>query len=282
VDGHRTDDMVPYIFVTHDYGKTFQSVSASLPRYGSVQVVREDPKNSRLLYAGTEFGLFISLDAGEHWEKFMTNYPTVRTDDILVHPRDGDLIVATHGRSIWIADDVTPLQQLTAAVAAQDAVLFDVRPAVAYLFDYRTDADVGGDKRFEGQNPARGTAISYYLKNSAGDVKISIVDPTGRTICTSTGPSSAGIHRVQWTLVSPMISASASASTGRGGAGAGGGANTGAPAAAPDMTCAAGGGRGAANAVAVAPGVYTAKLTVGGRELTKPVTVLQDTWMFER
>ena len=80
-----------------------------------MQVVREDPKNRDLLYAGTEFGLFISLDGGRNWERFMNNYPTVRTDDILIHPRDGDLIVATHGRSIWIADDITPLQQMERA-----------------------------------------------------------------------------------------------------------------------------------------------------------------------
>ena len=83
VDGHRSDDLKPYIFVTHDYGKTFQNIAGTLPQYGNVQVVKEDPKNKNLLYAGTEFGMFISLDAGTHWEKFMTNYPTVRTDDIL-------------------------------------------------------------------------------------------------------------------------------------------------------------------------------------------------------
>ena len=113
----------------------------------------------------------------------MNNYPTVRTDDILVHPRDGDLIVASHGRSLWIADDMTPLQQWTPALAAQDVVLFDVRPAIAYRFDYRTDADVGGDKRFEGENAPRGTAITYYLKALAsGDVKVSVIDATTDTV----------------------------------------------------------------------------------------------------
>jgi hypothetical protein len=160
IDGHRSDDLKPYLFVTHDYGKTFQSISNDLPARGNVLAIREDPKNRALLYAGTELGLYISLDAGAHWEKFMTNFPTARTDDILVHPRDGDLIVATHGRSLWIADDVTPLQQLTPATLAQDVVLFDVRPAIAYLFDYRTDSDVGGDHRFEGENAPLGTAIN--------------------------------------------------------------------------------------------------------------------------
>src|SRR5262249_803131 len=144
VDGHRSDDLKPYIFVTHDYGHTFQSVSGTLPT-GNVQVVKEDPKNKNLLYAGTEFGMFVSLDAGAHWEKLMNNYPTVRTDDIFIPPRDGDVIVATHGRSLWIADDITPLQQFTPSVASQDVVLFESRPAIAYLFDYRTDTDVGGD-----------------------------------------------------------------------------------------------------------------------------------------
>src|SRR5262249_6622343 len=159
----------------------------TLPPYGNVQVVREDPKNRSLLYAGTEFGLFISLDAGAHWEKFMNDFPTVRTDDILVHPREGDLIVASHGRSLWIADDITPLEQFTPAVALQDAVLFDVRSPVEYLFDYRGDADVGGDKRFEGENAPRGMAISYYLKSAAtGPVTISITNGLGQTLCTST------------------------------------------------------------------------------------------------
>jgi hypothetical protein len=277
IDGHRSDDMKPYILVTHDYGKTFQVISATLPQFGNVQVVREDPKNKDLLYAGTELGIFISLDAGAHWQKFMNDYPTVRTDDILIHPRDGDLIAASHGRSIWIADDITALQQFTPAIAAQDVALFDVRPAIAYLFDYRTDADVGGDKKFEGANPARGTAISYYLKAAvSGGAKLSILDAAGRTLCTTNGPSDAGIHRVQWTLVSPMI-----AVAGGNGRGGGGGAGGGAGGAAPDVSCSGGGGRGGA-AAAIKPGVYMAKLTVGGRDYMKPVTVLEDSWLGER
>ncbi|MEO7083293.1 MAG: hypothetical protein ABI442_10330 [Gemmatimonadaceae bacterium] len=272
VDGHRTDDLHPYIFVTRDYGKTFQSVSGNLPARGNVQVVREDPKNKNLLYAGTEFGLYVSLDGGKTWDRFMNNYPTVRTDDILVHPRDGDLIVASHGRSLWIADDITPLQQFTPAVAAQDVALFDVRPAISYLFDFRLDADEGGDKRFAGENPPKGASISYYLKSAAtGDVKLSILDGAGRTLCTSTGESSAGIHRVQWTLVAPMLAGQNGG--GRGGAGGG------------DVSCAGGagggGGRGGA-AGTVAPGVFIAKLTVNGRDYTKPVTVLEDVWLHER
>ena len=278
VDGHRSDDLKPYIFVTRDYGKTFQNIAVGLPQSGNVQVVKEDPKNKNLLYAGTEFGLFISLDGGAHWEKFMNNFPTVRTDDILIHPRDGDLIVATHGRSLWIADDITPLQQFTPAVASEDVHLFDVRSAIAYLFDYKTDTDVGGDHRFEGENAARGTAINYYLKSAAtGPVTVSIVNAMGQAVCTSTGPTSAGTHRVQWTLVSPGTAPQPASGRG-GGGGAGGGA-----AGPPDLSCSGGaGGRGGNNAAQAPPGIYNVKLTVNGRDYTKPVVVLEDVWLHER
>ena len=132
-----------------------------------MQVIREDPKNRDLLYVGTEFGLFISLDGGKNWKKFMNNYPTVRTDDILVHPRESDLIVASHGRSVWIADDITPLQQLTPAVRDADVALFDIRPAVAWLNDQQHNQHVGGQKVFIGENAPRGAAIKYYLKSAA-------------------------------------------------------------------------------------------------------------------
>ena len=291
VDGHRSDDLAPYVFVTHDYGRTFRRISSGLPVYGNVQAISEDPKNTDLLYVGTEFGLFISLDAGGHWDRFMTNYPTVRTDEIVVHPRDGDLIVATHGRSLWIADDITPLQQFTPAVAAQDVALFDVRPAIAYLFDYRTDADEGGEKRFDGENPPRGTAINYYLRVPAtGGVTLSIADASGHTVCTEAAAATAGIHRVQWTLVAPLLS---SDSAGGRGAGSGGGRGDGrGVSGARDTTCDGSGGRGGAGGAAgaggagagrggatppLAAGAYTAKLTVNGKDYTKPITVLQDT-----
>ena len=235
IDGHRSNDLRPYVYVTRDYGRTWTKITNGLPDYGNLQVVREDPKNPNLLYAGTEFGLFISIDGGRNWEKFMNNYPTVRTDDILIHPRDGDLIVATHGRSIWIADDITPLQQLTPAVAAADAHLFDVRPAVAYVPDIRLDISTGGEKQFEGENPQRGTAIQFHIKAGVlGDAKVTISDPSGRALCETSMPARPGIHRVQWTLVTPMLTAGGRG--GRGGSGAGGtggAAGGGAPAATP-------------------------------------------------
>ena len=271
VDGHRTDDLHPYVFVTRDYGRTFQSIANDLPNYGNVQVVREDPKNKDLLFAGTEFGLYVSRNGGTHWQPFMNDYPTVRTDDIFIHPRDGDVIVASHGRSIWIADDITPLEQLTPAVEAQDVYLFTPRAAVAYLNDLTNNPHIGGQKNFVGENAPRGTAISYYLKSAANDVKLSIVDGQGRTLCTTDGAKGAGLHRAEWTLVAPML--------GGGGSGAGGG-GIGALQGPPDMSCsAAGGGRGGGGgANAVGPGMYTAKLAVNGQAISKQVEVLDDRW----
>jgi hypothetical protein len=260
VDGHRSDDLKPYVFVTRDYGKTFANITNNLPASGNVQVVREDPKNKDLLYVGTEFGLYISLNGGGQWQKFMTDYPTVRTDDILVHPRDGDLIVATHGRSVWIADDITPLQQFTPSVAVQDAFLFDVRPVVAWLNDQQHGQQVGGQKVFIGENGPRGAAINYYLKTAAsGDVKITIADATGKVVRNLDGTKNAGINRVVWNLApNPPPNA-------QGGGGAFGGG---------------GGGRGGAGGLG--PGTYIVTLSANGKTMTKPVTILQDQWLGEK
>jgi hypothetical protein len=182
----------------------------------------------------------------------MNNLPTARVDDILVHPRDNDLIVATHARSIWIADDVTPLQQM-ASIGTQEMVLFDIRPAIAYLPDRQRGQQTGGQKAFVGENPPRGAMISYYLKTGAsGDVKITIADVTGRTIRTLDGTKEQGINRVNWNLTPQPL----------GGRGFGGGGR--------------GGGQG------VDPGTYIVTLSVNGKTFTKPVSVLQDIWLSER
>jgi len=279
IDGHRSDDLHPYVFVTRDYGRSFTSISNDLPAYGNVQVVREDPKNKDLLYVGSEFGLYISMNGGKHWEKFMNDYPTVRTDDILIHPRDGDVIVATHGRSLWIADDITPLQQWP-SVGSADVYLFAPRPAVQYVTDLTNNPHIGGQKVFVGENAPRGTAISYYLKGAASDVKVSVVDAQGRTLCTSEGSKDPGIHRVEWSLVAPQLGG------GAGGGGFGGGGGGGGQNGPPNTSCTAptggrgggGGGGGFGGGNAVTPGTYDVKLTVNGQTYSKPVEVLEDKW----
>jgi hypothetical protein len=214
----------------------------------------------------------------------MNNYPTVRTDDILVHPRDGDLVVATHGRSVFIGDDITPLQQFTPALRAQDVALFDIRPAVAYLSDQQHGQQVGGQKVFVGENAPRGTAISYYLKSAAsGDVKISIADVNGKMLCQSDGPKEAGINRIQWALVAPLLAPQGAGGGGGGGgqAGRGGGGPTNASCSAGAGGGGGGGGRGGGGG-GVEPGTYIVTLTANGKTLTKPVTVLQDRWLGEK
>jgi photosystem II stability/assembly factor-like uncharacterized protein len=257
-DAHRTDDHKPYVFVTRDFGQTWSSISSNLPE-GNVNVIKEDPRNRNLLYVGTEYAFYISLNGGKEWKRFMNGLPTVRIDDILVHPRDNDLIVGTHGRSIYIIDDITPLQQLSDAVMTADAHLFSVRSATAWSADIMKANGFGGDKHFRAPNPQGGTAISYYLKSAAsGDVKIIITDPGGRTIRELDGPKDAGINRVQWNLAPTPAQVGGRGAAAQGGRGRG--------------------GRGnqfiAQNAVD--PGIYVVKLTVGDKEMLTTVQVDAD------
>lgn len=259
IDGHRSDDLKPYVFVTRDFGKTWTSISSNLPM-GNVNVIREDPKNKNLLYAGTEFGFYISLNGGAEWHRFMNGMPTVRVDDILVHPRDNDLIAGTHGRGIYIMDDITPLQQLSDAVTAADVHLFAVRPGTQWVQDVTLSRYMGGAKHFRGANPPPGTAISYYLKAPAsGEVKITIADITGKIVRTLTGSKDPGVNRVQWNLRGePPPRPAGAPPQGFGGGGGGGGFG------------------GFAQGQPVAPGVYLVKLSVDGKELTTTVVVEED------
>ena len=289
-DGHRTDDHKPYVFVTRDLGDTWTSIAANLPD-GNVNVVREDPKNRNLLYAGTEFGFFVSLNGGREWKRFMNGLPTVRVDDVIVHPRDNDLILGTHGRSIWILDDITALQQLSEDTLKADAHVFDVRPATAWINDIQKAILVEGAKHFRGANPPRGAAIHYWLKSAPGaDVRITISDVTGRELRSIDGTNDVGLNRVTWDL-SPF------GGRGRGGRGGATQAPPAAPAAATGAQTAnppapAAGQRGATPpapqapaagraggrggfGVAVAPGTYLAKVMVGDKVIGQKTIVVE-------
>jgi photosystem II stability/assembly factor-like uncharacterized protein len=234
LDNHRNDDWKPYLFKTTDYGKTWASVAGNLPARGPINAVREDYDNPNLLFVGTEFALFVTLDGGKDWKPFSTGLPSVRIDDLLIHPRDRDLIVATHGRSFYIADDITPLEQLGRAGNA-NVVLFEPRPAVQWKNDAEATRRVTA-KQFRGQNPQGGTALSFWARSDGGDARIEILDG-GQVIRTITTTMRAGINRVQWDLQADP-SQPATAGGGRGGGGRGGGG------------AAAGGGGGAAGAAA--------------------------------
>jgi hypothetical protein len=198
-DAHRTDDHKAYVFVTRDFGETWTSISSNLP-LGNVNVITADTRNRNLLFVGTEYGLYVTLNGGREWKRFMQGMPTVRIDDIIIHPRERDLIAGTHGRSIYILDDISPLEQMNDQTTQGDAHFFDVRAATAWINDIQKQITVGGAKHFRGQNPAPGTAISYWLKGNANDVRISISDITGREVRVFEGPKTSGLHRVRWDM----------------------------------------------------------------------------------
>jgi hypothetical protein len=288
-DGHRTDDHKPYVFKTTDFGETWTSIAANLPE-GNVNVIREDPRNRNLLYVGTEYAFYISLNGGKEWKRFMNGLPTVRVDDVMVHPRDNDLILGTHGRSIYIIDDIGPLQQMTDSSTTGEAFVFDIRPAVAWVSDIQKAITVGAAKHFRGQNPARGSAISYWLRSEpAGDVRISISDVTGREIRSVPGTKTAGLNRVQWDLATAsggrgrgqegalVTTAPAAiaepALTGQQPAAAGRGQQPAQPAQ-PAQT-GRGGGRGGAAGPPVAPGTYLVKITTGDKLIGQKTIVVE-------
>lgn len=252
---HMFDDFRPYIFKTTDGGKTWSSIAGNLPSKAYVQVVREDPKNPGLLYAGTEIGLFASHNGGREWIPLnLKNMPNVAVHDIVVHPRENDLIVATHGRSVWILDDATPVQQMTATIANSNAHLFPVRSGLRFA-SFFTRYGIG-DKVFTGPNPAYGALITYYLKDKLDDkatFKIEIRDESGKLVQELTKPSrEKGLNRVAWNLRY-------------------GGAEVRRPPSAEE-TAFGGGPRGPQ----VLPGSYTVKLTVGDKVFEQAVDVRLD------
>ena len=195
-DGHRYMDLDPHVFMTDDFGETWAEISANLPE-SPVYVVIEDPRNPELLFAGSEVGLYFSMDRGTTWSRFMNGFPTVPVHDLIIHPRDNDLIAGTHGRGAWIADNITPLQQLTPAVMAEDLHLFEVRPEVQWLSTYEFSWTT--DKRFYKDNPPTGSTIAFYSKSDpSGSATLEITDITGRVLRTLTAEVHAGINSIFW------------------------------------------------------------------------------------
>ena len=274
VDRHRLDDRNPYVYRTHDFGKTWTRISNGLSDPDFVYVVREDPKQKGLLFAGTDFGIDVSFDDGDHWQPLQLNLPAVSVRDIDVH--NNDLVIATHGRAFWILDDMSPLRQVADAQAAHGAYFY--KPAVAI----RVDHDPFPSTRIPvdeptAKNPPNGAILDYYLPSAAQLVAMKIYDAKGRLVrefsSTKGAPAAErapavaeswrihaaplsgepGMHRFIWGLTW--------SSTGE---------------MDPDFPDAGGGGAGAPRLPKVAPGQFKVVLSIDGNELTRSLTVVMD------
>lgn len=174
VDRHKSDDFKPYIYKTEDFGKTWDTIINGIPNNTFVRVIREDPERKGLLYAGTETGVFVSFNDGLNWHSLQLNLPVVPIRDMVV--KEDDLVLATHGRSFWILDDLTPLQQINPAMARSEFYLFEPRAA------YRMrGGSSSGDNL--GQNPPSGSVIYYYIKEkSEAEATLEFLDMRGNLI----------------------------------------------------------------------------------------------------
>ena len=304
VDGHRMAKHSPWVFKTTDYGRTWTSIRGNLPEGHPLYTVKEDLKNPALLFTGSEFAVFYSVNGGTSWNRLNNNLPTVSVHDVIIHPRDGDLIAATHGRGIWIMDDISPLQQLTPAVQQAEAHLFQSRPAIQWLSIQPQHG--GGSLAFQGQNPTRNAIISYYLSDRVtGSVDFTITDVGNTGTCTASFPARAGVSRVEWAMrwgatpapgaAGPAGAGGAAAAGGRGAGGGGGGGGRGGGQAfggggacllGADAANAApgggrgggggGGGRGGGGAGRVAPGVYKITMTANGKAYSNTIMLRPD------
>ncbi|MSR55690.1 MAG: PDZ domain-containing protein [Gemmataceae bacterium] len=192
-DAHRMDDDAPYLYMTDDFGDTWKPITNNLP-IGSTRCLREDVQNRNLLYCGTEFGLYISLDRGTSWTKFNNNLPTVAVHEVAIHPTAGEIVVATHGRSLWIAD-ITALRQMASEKLKEEATLFKPNTVVRWQ-DLPTRGRSG--RRFVGENPRPGAHVFYSLPKKATSVAIEFQDIDGKKVGELKGLTEAGLHRLTW------------------------------------------------------------------------------------
>ena len=301
-DGHRNDDFAPHVYMAIDAGEHWVSIAANLPDDAPVRVIREDVKNPDLLFLGTEFAAYLSLDRGKSWTRLMNGMPTVAIADLVVHPRDGDLIAGTHGRSAFVMD-ISPLQELTPEVAASDLHLFSIKNAVPFRYRVFTNDQFLGEKRWVTENPPYGATISYLVgaglatqpadpasdaatdpavadtvdeddEPAPGDrsarATITIRDSDGRLVRELRGPAREGLHRVQWDLrhgplEQPSDSGRDGGDRGQPAAGGRGGGGQGGGGRGGGGR---GPGRGGGRAPLAQPGAYQVTVEVGDHEAT--------------
>ena len=295
-DAHRLNDFDTHVWASHDFGATFESIAANM--HGVVlKTLTEDLKNPDVLYAGAETGLYLTLDRGKSWSQIKANFPTVRVDEITLHPRDNAMIIATHGRAIWVLDHLEPIQEYLSSQQASTAKLFSVPRAIEWRSTNDRNMEFWGDNFFLGENPPFEAVIQFTAKD-ATDVKLAIADANGKAVRQLSVPGGAGIRTACWDLrVDPIAGApGAGSARGAGGAGgAGGGGGRGGPPTIPESgpnagfanICGGGGrgggggfgGGGGANTAGpyVPPGTYNVSLIINGATVdTKPMRVVSD------
>jgi len=315
VNNQYHNDFAPYIWVSEDFGATFRSISGNL-RGENVRTLTEDTRNQDVLYAGTETGIFVTLDRGRSWRRLKANLPTVRIDELTIHPRDNAMIVATHGRAIWILDHLEPIQEMAAAQAASgDARLFTPGLALQWKMKDDRNDEFWGHQLFIGENPPTDAVIQFNLKRTVPNLAVRITDAAGRTVREMPVPANRnqpGIQTVCWDQrvqpIAPAETPQAPPGGGRGAPGGGRGAPGGAggrggggadiPGVPTPQTASGhlaenpcgggggggrggggrgGGGGGAAAGPTVVPGSFTVALVAGGRVLdSKPLRLVMD------
>ncbi|MCA0374919.1 MAG: glycosyl hydrolase [Gemmatimonadetes bacterium] len=268
-DGHRSNDFKPYVAKSTDFGRTWTSITGNLPAAGSVQVVREHHREPGLLFVGTEFGVFFTVDGGGSWTPLRSGLPAVPVWDMQLQERWNDLVIGTHGRGVSILDDIAPLEQLAAAKRAPVAHLFSVRDEVAYTLNQSRNSGMGSNG-YTGQNPEAGVRLAYLVRDVPSAVKLEIIDAGGRVVRELPQPKRAGLLRPLWDMRvgAPLTGAvdTSTALAGRGGGGGGFG----------------GGFGGGVRTYPAMPGRYTARLTVTPANgapvvLTRAFALLRDT-----
>jgi photosystem II stability/assembly factor-like uncharacterized protein len=201
-DAHMFGDLKPYVYKTEDFGKTWTPlVPAGSPVRGYAHVVRQDIVNNDLLFLGTEFGLWVSLDGGQRWAQYKGgDLPSVAVRDLAIHPRDHDLVIATHGRGIWVVDDITPLRALTPDALAKEAFFIEGRPTVRSITG--GGGWPNGDAEFVAPNPEGDAVITYYQRRRHifGDMKIEVFDPAGNLLKVIPSSKRRGLSRVTWSM----------------------------------------------------------------------------------
>ncbi|CAN5726138.1 hypothetical protein BH24ACI5_BH24ACI5_16240 [soil metagenome] len=309
-DGHRQNDFDTWTYVSNDFGQTWRSMNGNLKEQVARTLI-EDLKNPDVLYLGTETGIFVTLDRGATWVRMKGNMPTVRVDEMVIHPRDNALVVGTHGRAIWVLDNLAPVQEMAAAQKSMtDATLFSPAPTAMYRRPARDrNYEFWGDQTFFGENPPQAAVITWHLKKDVGNVALRIADAAGREVREISGQvlrnsNKAGLQSACWDLrVQPVPTVDLG--QGQGGR-QGGGRQGGPPPAAPGQPggeglagqpapptpepvrfgagCTGGGGGGFGGGGGsgtpgpfVLPGNYTVSLVVDGKTAgSKPLRVSGD------